>query len=255
MAPGAPRLEGKVALITGAARGQGEAEARLFVAEGARVVLTDVLAEEVAAVAASLGDAAVGLGQDVTDETSWHQVVATAEERFGGLDVLVNNAAIHWIRPLLEESADDMRRIMDVNLVGPVLGMQSVAPAMERRGAGSIVNISSLAGQGGFWGHGAYGATKWALRGVSRVSAVELGPKGIRVNSVYPGMIDTAMLPWAGEPGTDQARTAHLPLGRVGQPGEVAEVVAFLASDASSYLTGAELVVDGGSNAGRAVVT
>lgn len=252
--PAAPRLEGKVAIITGAARGQGEAEARLFVEEGARVVVTDVL-PEVEAVAASLGGAAVAVDHDVTDAAAWADVVAAAEDRFGGLDVLVNNAAIHWIRPLLEESAHDIHRIMDVNLVGPVLGTQAVVPAMERRGGGSIVNISSLAGQGGFWGHGAYGATKWALRGVSKVSAVELGPKGIRVNSVYPGMIDTAMLPWAGEPGTDQARTAHLPLGRVGQPGEVAEVVAFLASDASSYLTGAELVVDGGSNAGRAVVT
>ncbi len=245
------RLAGKVAIITGAARGQGEAEARLFVAEGAQVVLTDVLAEEAAGVAASLGDAAVSTAHDVTDPDAWASAVALAADRFGGVDVLVNNAAVHWVRPLMEERVDDMRRLMDVNLMGAVLGMQAVVPAMQSRGGGAIVNISSLAAQSGFWGHGAYGATKWALRGVSRVAAVELGPLGIRVNSVYPGMIDTAMLPPAGDPGTDAARTAHLPLGRVGRPGEVAEVVAFLASDASSYLTGAEIVADGGSLAGR----
>jgi len=245
------RLEGKVAIVTGAARGQGEAEARLFVAEGARVVLTDVLADEVAAVASSLGDAAVARAHDVSDEAAWAAVVDLATTRFGGVDVLVNNAAIHRIRPLLEETATDLRRILDVNLVGPILGMQAVVPAMQARRGGAIVNISSLAAHNGFWGHGAYGSTKWALRGVSRTAAVELGPLGIRVNSVYPGMVDTAMLPTAGDPGTDAARTAHVPLGRVGQPGEIAEAVLFLASDASSYMSGAELVIDGGSLAGR----
>ena len=245
------RLDGKVAIITGAARGQGEAEARLFVAEGASVVLTDVLTDGVQAVAASLGERAAAMAHDVVDEDAWGRVVDLATSRFGGVDVLVNNAAIHWIRPLLEETADDIRRIVDVNLIGPVLGMQAVVPAMQARGGGAIVNISSLAGQSGFWGHGAYGSTKWGLRGLSRVAAVELGPLGIRVNSVYPGMIDTAMLPPAGDPGTDAARTAHLPLSRVGQPSEIAEAVLYLASDASAYTTGAELVVDGGSYAGR----
>jgi 3alpha(or 20beta)-hydroxysteroid dehydrogenase len=245
------RLAGKVAVITGAARGQGEAEARLFAAEGASVVLTDVLAEEVRVVADSLGAAAVATTHDVSDEAAWARVVELATEHFGGVDVLVNNAAIHWIRPLLDETAPDLRRILDVNLVGPVLGMQAVVPAMQTRGGGAIVNISSLAAHNGFYGHGAYGSSKWALRGVSRTAAVEFGPLGIRVNSVYPGMVDTAMLPSAGVPGTDTARTAHVPLGRVGQPAEIAEVVLFLASDASSYMSGAELVVDGGSLAGR----
>jgi len=245
------RLVGKIAIITGAARGQGEAEARLFVAEGAQVVLTDVLADEVRAVAASLGAAAVATPHDVSDEGAWATVVEVAIEHFGGVDVLVNNAAIHWIRPLLEETADDLRRIFDINLIGAVLGMQAVVPAMQARGGGSIVNISSLAAQSGFYGHAAYGATKWALRGVSRTAAVELGPLGIRVNSVYPGMVDTAMLPPVGSTGTDAARTSHLPLGRVGLPREVAETVAFLASDAAAYTTGAELVIDGGSLAGR----
>jgi 3alpha(or 20beta)-hydroxysteroid dehydrogenase len=245
------RLEGKVAIITGAARGQGEAEARLFVAEGARVVLTDVLVDDVAAVATSLGDAAVAAAHDVSDQAAWARVVELATTHFGGIDVLVNNAAIHRIRPLLEETAPDLRRIMDVNLIGPVLGMQAVVPAMQARGGGAVVNISSLAAHNGFWGHSAYGSTKWALRGVSRTAAVELGPLGIRVNSVYPGMVETAMLPPAGDPGTDAARTAHVPLGRVGQPTEIAEAVLFLASAASSYMTGAELVIDGGSLAGR----
>jgi len=245
------RLVGKIAIITGAARGQGEAEARLFVAEGAQVVLTDVLADEVRAVAESLGVAAVATTHDVSDEGAWTAVVELAIEHFGGVDVLVNNAAIHWIRPLLEETADDLRRIFDINLIGAVLGMQAVVPAMQARGGGSIVNISSLAAQSGFYGHAAYGATKWALRGVSRTAAVELGPLGIRVNSIYPGMVDTAMLPPVGSTGTDAARTSHLPLGRVGLPQEVAETVAFLASDAAAYTTGAELVIDGGSLAGR----
>jgi 3alpha(or 20beta)-hydroxysteroid dehydrogenase len=245
------RLAGKVAVITGAARGQGEAEARLFAAEGAQVVVTDVLADEVAAVASSIGAAAVAATHDVADEQAWAEVVALATGRFGGVDVLVNNAAIHRIRPLMEETSADLHRILDVNLVGAVLGMQAVVPALEARGGGSIVNISSLAAQSGFWGHGAYAAAKWGLRGVSRVAAVELGPLGIRVNSVYPGMIDTAMLPSTGDPGTDAARTAHLPLGRVGLPDEVAETVLYLASDASSYVTGAEIVIDGGSLAGR----
>jgi 3alpha(or 20beta)-hydroxysteroid dehydrogenase len=202
-------------------------------------------------VGASRGDAAVALPHDVGSEADWAAVVAAATDRFGGVDVLVNNAAIHWIRPLLDETADDLRRIMDVNLIGAVLGMQAVVPAMQARGGGAIVYISSLAAQGGFYGHSAYGATKWALRGVSRIAAVELGPLGVRVNSVYPGMVDTAMLPPAGDPGTDAARTSHVPLGRVGQAHEVAETVAFLASDAAAYLTGAEIVVDGGSLAGR----
>ena len=248
----AGRLDGKVAIITGAARGQGEAEARLFVAEGASVVLTDVLADEVQAVAASLGSRG-GRHAPTTSPTRTRGPASSPSpsSASAGVDVLVNNAAIHWIRPLLDETRRrppaHPRRQPD----RAVLGMQAVVPAMQARGAGSIVNISSLAAQNGFYGHAAYGATKWGLRGVSRTAAVELGPLGIRVNSVYPGMVDTAMLPPAGDPGTDAARTSHLPLGRVGQPDEVAETVLFLASDASSYMTGAELVIDGGSYAGR----
>ncbi len=240
------RLAGKVAVITGAARGQGEAEARLFVAEGARVVATDVLTAEVEAVAADLGDAAVALTHDVTDAEAWNRVVATAVERFGGLDVLVNNAGIHWIRPLVDEDPAALERLLKVNLVGPYIGMQAAVPAMVARGGGSIVNISSFAGLSGAWGHSAYGATKWGLRGLTKTAALELGPSGIRVNSVHPGPIDTPMLPVP----PDSPQFAAYPLGRAGTAEEVAEAVLYLASSASAYVTGAEIAVDGGLAAG-----
>ncbi|WP_017236368.1 glucose 1-dehydrogenase [Streptomyces sp. SS] len=239
-------LTGKVALVTGAARGMGEAEARLFAALGAKVVLTDVLETEGAATAASLGAAARFVRHDVTDEGSWAAAVATALDAFGRLDVLVNNAAIYSTSPITEEDPARLEAILRVNLIGPFLGVRAVAAAMKAGGGGSVVNISSQAGLQGIWGHGAYGAAKWGLRGLTRTAALELGPDGIRVNSVHPGAIATAM-------------TAHLgtrehpgaPLGRVGEPEEVARLVAFLASDDSSYLSGAELAVDGGASAGR----
>ena len=244
------RLDGKVAIVTGAARGQGEAEARLFASEGARVVLTDVLGDEVSAVAGSIGDRAVALPHDVTDPEQWRIVVETATTTFGRLDVLVNNAAIHRSRALLDETIDDMRRVMEINLFGTILGMQSAVPAMARTGGGSIVNISSLAGYRGIHGHSAYGASKWAIRGVSRDAAIEFGPLGVRVNTVIPGAIATAMFPSSGDRAADDARMSHTPLGRVGDVEEVARAVLYFASDESSFTTGSELVVDGGSYAG-----
>ena len=244
------RLEGKVVIVTGAARGQGEAEARLFAAEGARVVLTDVLDTEVAAVASSIGAHAIGLRHDVTDAEQWHTVVDTAVAEFGRLDVLVNNAAIHRSRPLLDEDLDAMRRVLEINLFGTILGMQTAAPVMTRTGGGSIVNIASLAGYRGIHGHSAYGASKWAVRGVSRDAAIEFGPLGIRVNTVIPGAVATAMFPSSGDRATDDARMAHTPLGRVGDVEEIARAVLYFASDDSSFTTGSELVVDGGSYAG-----
>jgi len=242
----AGRLSGKVAVVTGAARGQGEAEARLFVAEGARVVATDVLATEVRAVAADLGPAAVGLTHDVTDPTDWASVIEAALEHFGGLDVLVNNAGIHWIRPLVDEDPAELERMLRVNLVGPFLGVQAVVPAMEARGGGSIVNISSVAGLQGAWGHSAYGSAKWGLRGLTKTAAIELGARGIRVNSVHPGPIDTPMLPVAPTGGVFDAQA----ISRAGTAEEVAETVLWLASDAAAYVTGAEVAVDGGLAAG-----
>jgi 3alpha(or 20beta)-hydroxysteroid dehydrogenase len=240
------RLSGKVAIVTGAARGQGEAEARLFAAEGADVVATDVLTDALQAVVADLGGAAIGLTHDVTRPEEWTAVVDAAVEAFGGVDVLVNNAGIHWIRLLVDEDPAELERLLRVNLVGPYLGMQAVVPAMTERGAGSIVNISSVAGLQGAWGHSAYGASKWGLRGLTKTAAIELGQHGIRVNSVHPGPIDTAMLPVP----PDAPMFDSQAINRAGTVDEVAAAVLFLASDESRYVTGAEIAVDGGLVAG-----
>lgn len=244
------RLEGKVAIITGAAKGQGEAEARLFTAEGAKVVMTDVLADRLLATAGTI-DGSIAVPHDITDPAQWDAVLNAALDAHGRVDILVNNAAIHHIRPLLEEPLSDMRAMMDINLFGAVAGMQAVAPVMARTGGGSIVNISSLAGYRGYYGHAAYGATKWALRGVSRVAAIEFGPLGVRVNTIFPGSIETDMLPTTGDAAADAARYEALPIPRPGTVDEIAEAVLHFASDASSFTTGAELVIDGGSYAGQ----
>lgn len=241
-------LTGKVAVITGAARGQGAAEARLFTSLGARVVLTDVLADEGAAVATELG--ARFVCHDVGDEAGWAAVVDTAVSAFGGLDVLVNNAAICQSIPSVEQSVDGFEAMLRVNLIGAFLGLKAVVEPMTAAGGGSVINVSSQAGLQGLAGYSAYGASKWGLRGLTKVAAIELGSRGIRVNSVHPGMIDTPMVAHldirpgpGGHPGA--------PLTRIGLPAEVADVVAFLASDASAYVTGAELAVDGGASAGK----
>ena len=247
--PGGGRLAGKVALITGAARGQGACHARRFVAEGARVMLTDVLENELRAVAADLGEAARSLRHDVASEGDWAAATAATLKGFGRLDVLVNNAAIHRAVPIEQESRLEFERILAVNLTGTFLGIRSAIAAMREGGGGSIVNISSLAGMQGFYGHAAYGAAKWGVRGLTKTAAVELGPLGIRVNSIHPGPIDTDMLPRGS--GNDPDRFSDMPLGRIGRPEEVSELVLFLACDESSYLTGAEITVDGGMDAGR----
>ncbi|MEC3957247.1 glucose 1-dehydrogenase [Nocardia sp. CDC153] len=241
-------LTGKVALITGAARGQGAAEARLFVARGAQVVITDVLAAEGKELADSLGEAAVFVEHDVTDAESWDAAVKVAVDTFGKLDVLVNNAAIYIMKPIMETGADELERILKVNLVGAFHGIKAVVPTMTAAGGGSIVNISSQAGLEGLMNHGAYGSSKWGLRGLSKIAALELGPSQIRVNSVHPGPIATPMVPYLT---TGPGSFPTLPLERTGLPEEVAELVAFLASDASAYITGAEVTVDGGLAAGK----
>jgi 3alpha(or 20beta)-hydroxysteroid dehydrogenase len=243
------RLAGKVAIVTGAARGQGEQHARLFAAEGAKIVLTDVLDESLFAVAADIGDAALAMHHDVASEDEWGKAVAATVDAFGGLDVLVNNAAIHHLRTIEDETLEDFERMLSVNLLGTFLGIKSVIDPMRARGGGSIVNISSLAGLQGFYEHGAYAATKWGVTGLTKVAAIELGPSAIRVNSVHPGPIDTDMLP--GRDSDQRGRYRDHPLGRVGSPREVAELVLFLASDASSYLSGAQITIDGGVGAGR----
>ncbi|WP_306333997.1 SDR family NAD(P)-dependent oxidoreductase [Streptomyces sp. KL118A] len=239
-------LDGRTVLITGAGRGQGAAEARLFAAAGARVVVTDVREEEGREVAGSLGGQGVFVRHDVTDAESWASAVAGALGAFGRLDVLVNNAALWRTASVEDETYENFEALVRVNLLGPFLGIQAVLPALKEAGGGSVVNVSSTAGLVGIPGHAAYGSTKFGLRGLTRSAALDLAKYRVRVNSVHPGAVDTPMIS-AASAGRDWS---HLPLGRMGRPEEVGELVLFLASDASSYVTGAEFTVDGGSTTG-----
>ncbi len=247
----AGRLAGKVALISGGARGMGEAHARRFVAEGARVVLGDVLTEPGRALADELAAAARFVELDVTNESDWEAAVDATAAAYGKLDILVNNAGVLHFDALERTALADYERVVRINQTGVFLGMKHAIPAMRSAGGGSIVNISSMAGLQGVAGAIAYSASKWAVRGMTKTAALEVGPDGIRVNSVHPGGIDTPMV--AGAAATDETRGgayARYPIPRIGRPEEVAELVCWLASDASSYSTGAEFVIDGGASAG-----
>jgi 3alpha(or 20beta)-hydroxysteroid dehydrogenase len=239
------RLTGKIILISGGARGQGAAEARLFVAEGAKVVIGDVLEAEGQKLAAELGDAAVFVRQDVTREDDWTKATDAAAA-FGGLHGLVNNAGIYQPKTLMETDVALFERHMRVNQLGCFLGMKAVVPLMERSGGGSIVNISSVAGLRGSPGAIAYSATKWALRGMTKAAAIDLAPRKIRVNSVHPGPIDTEMLN-VRTPEQNQRRLQTVPMKRQGTAEEVANLVLFLLSEESGYITGAEVAIDGGA--------
>jgi 3alpha(or 20beta)-hydroxysteroid dehydrogenase len=244
------RLNGKVALITGAARGMGAAAARIFVREGARVVIADLLEEEGRALAAELGAAARYQRLDVSREADWEAAVAAAEA-VGPLNVLVNNAAIIHAAAITDTSLADYQRVIGVNQVGTFLGIRAVVEPMKRAGGGSIVNISSIDGLQSKNGLIAYSASKWAVRGMTKTAAIELGRHGIRVNSIHPGGIDTAM----GNPTAMPFEKvnefySHHALPRVGRPEEIANMALFLASDEASYCTGSEYPVDGGWNAG-----
>ncbi|WP_329115871.1 SDR family NAD(P)-dependent oxidoreductase [Streptomyces sp. NBC_01465] len=238
-------LDGKVVVITGAGRGQGAAEARLFAEAGARVVVTDVREDEGEEVAKSLGVQGVFVHHDVSDAASWTAVVEGALGAFGRLDALVNNAALWRTASVEDETLENFEALIRVNLVGPFLGIQAVVPAMKEAGGGSIVNVSSTAGLVGIKGHAAYGSTKFGLRGLTRSSALDLAPYGIRVNSVHPGAIDTPMTAAVAD-----KDWSHVPLGRMGRPEEAGQLVGFLVSDASSYVTGTEFTVDGGQTTG-----
>lgn len=251
---GEGQLEGKVAIVTGAARGQGAAEASLFAAEGARVLVTDVIEDAGAAVAEAIGDAASFFALDVTRADAWAAAVAACTDRFGPPTVLVNNAGVLLHRRIEDCDEAEFRRLLDVNLVGAFLGIKAVVGPMADAGGGSIVNVSSVRGLAGGEGLGAYAAGKFGLRGLTKCAAIELGRYGIRVNSLHPGAVDTPMVAPARPPGSEppdwSAAFARQPIPRIGRPEEIARLALFLASDASSFSTGAEFVADGGALAG-----
>ena len=248
------KLDGKVALVSGGARGQGEAEVREFVNEGAQVVFGDVLDDLGGKVAADIGGAAVYQHLDVSKADEWDSIVKTTIDRFDRIDVLVNNAGILRVRMLDGHTLDDYMEIINVNQVGCFLGMRAVAPQMKEQRSGSIINTSSTSGFVGTVGLVAYTASKFAVRGMTKVAAMELGHFGIRVNSVHPGGVATEML---NQPEfanvADNNVYAGQPIPRIGQPEEIAKLMVFLASDDASFSTGSEFIIDGGYMAGPLV--
>ncbi|GED20972.1 MULTISPECIES: glucose 1-dehydrogenase [Kurthia] len=241
------RLEGKVAIITGSAQGMGAAHAKKFIEEGAKVVLTDLNEEKGNALAAELGENAIFVKQNVANEEDWKNVVAKAEEAFGPVNVLVNNAGITMAKSITDTSVEDYRKIVEINQVSVFLGIKSVVSSMEKAGQGTIVNISSLNGLVG--GAVGYTDTKFAVRGITKAAALELAPKNIRVNSVHPGVIATPMVVQEDTKAAVEAFAKHIPLGRVAESEEVSNLVLYLASEESSYSTGSEFIVDGGMSA------
>ncbi|MFF3845747.1 SDR family NAD(P)-dependent oxidoreductase [Streptomyces sp. NPDC002328] len=254
------KLDGRVVLVTGGARGQGEQEARLFAEEGARVVVADVLDEQGQVLAEEIG--ALYTHLDVREEESWRSALAAAQRAYGRVDGLVNNAGILRFNSLTDTPLDEFMEVVRVNQVGCFLGVRTVAPAMAD--GGTIVNTASYTGLTGMAAVGAYAATKHAILGLTRVAALELAPRGIRVNAMCPGAIDTAMSnPAVLDPAADAEETAKaldglyrklVPLGRIGRPEEVARLALFLTSDDSSYITGQPFVIDGGWLAGVSII-
>jgi 3alpha(or 20beta)-hydroxysteroid dehydrogenase len=235
------RVDGKVALVAGGARGIGGGCAERLVAEGAHVVIGDILDDDGKALADQLGDAARYVHLDVTDPEQWQSAVATAQQEFGSLSVLVNSAGIANGSALQTFDLAQWQRVLDINLTGTFLGMQASADALIASGAGSIVNVSSIEGvRGTGWAHG-YVASKWAVRGITKSVAMELAPHGVRCNSIHPGLIRTPLTEKIPD------NIIKIPMGRAGTIAEVANLVLFLASDESSYMTGSEVVIDGGT--------
>lgn len=240
------RLEGKVAIVTGAASGMGAAEAALFIEEGAHVLLCDISAEAGAALAEDLGPNAEYRHLDVAEEDSWIELIDHIDTAHGRVDVLVNNAGLSRVATLVDQSLDDFDAMVRVNQRGVLLGMRAVVPPMRRAGHGSIINIASGAALRGVPGLLAYTGTKFAVRGMTQVAATELAPDQIRVNVIHPGAIDTPMHR-ENTPERQAELLGIIPLRRFGDPRDIAEMALFLASDVSSYVTGADFLVDGGA--------
>lgn len=241
------RLDGKVAIDTGGARGMGASHVRRFVKEGAKVVFTDINAEGAKALEAELGENVKFVQQDVTKADDWKKVIEEAENTFGPVNILVNNAGISMSKSLMEITEEEYRRIIDINQVSVFLGTKAVVPSMQKAGGGSIINISSMNGIVG----GAIGYTdsKFAVRGFTKAAALQLAHLGIRVNSVHPGVIETPMVTQGDAVEVIKEFAKQIPVGRMAQPEEVSNLVLYLASDESSYSTGSEFVIDGGLTA------
>lgn len=241
------RLENKIAVITGAAQGMGAAHARLFIQQGAKVVLTDLNEEKGTALAKELGANAFFVKQNVTSEADWQTVVEATEKQFGAINILINNAGITFAKSILNTSLEDYRRIVEINQISTFLGMKAVIPSMKKAGIGSIVNISSINGLVG--GAIGYTDTKFAVRGMTKAVALEVAADNIRVNSVHPGVIETPMIMQGDTKAAVEAFAKSIPQKRLAKPEEVSKLVLYLASDESSYSTGAEFIVDGGLTA------
>lgn len=248
------RVDGKIALVTGAGKGIGRAAATLLAEEGARVAVTDIDEEAgtstVDHIRESGGEAAF-FEHDVASEDDWERVVAATQDTFGMPDVLVNNAGIYRIEPIDEIEVEDWQELMDINVTGVFLGMKHCTPLMREQGSGSVINLSSVAGLIGLSGHSCYGASKGAVRTMTKDAAIELAETGVRVNSIHPAYIDTQMADYGAETqgATKEELDAMHPIGHMGEPEDVAYAVVYLASDESKFMTGSELVLDGGLTA------